>query len=60
MNKSNQESIVYSIDELADVLKISKSLAYQLARNRDFPKTKIGKRILIPAEELKKWLLRQV
>lgn len=58
--KSNQisESIVYSIEELSKILKISKSMAYQLARNDDFPKIKIGKRILIPAESLKRWLLR--
>lgn len=59
MEEKNQEPLVYSINELADVLCISKSLAYQIARNRDFPKIKIGKRILIPVEELKKWVSKQ-
>lgn len=59
-NKNNFEPTVYSIEELSRVLKISKSMAYQIARNEDFPKIKIGKRILIPTESLKQWLLKNV
>ena len=59
MNQQIDESMVYTIKELAKVLKISKSNAYQLARTPGFPKIKIGKRILVPKEELKKWLISQ-
>lgn len=53
-----KENLGYSIKELSEILKISKSNAYQLAKNEDFPKIKIGKRIFIPAENLKEWIRR--
>lgn len=56
MENSLKNTLVYTISELADVLKISKSTAYQLARAKDFPKMYIGKRILIPLEDLKIWI----
>ena len=55
--KNNLEPLVYTIDDLSNILKISKSMAYQVARNKDFPKIKLGKRILVPSERLKQWLL---
>lgn len=59
MDTNKKEPIVYSIGDLTEILKISRSMAYQIARNKDFPKVKIGKRILIPADGLKEWLLKQ-
>lgn len=56
MKNLENESLVYTINELAENLKISKSSAYQLARNKDFPTIRIGKRILIPVSKLKEWL----
>ena len=55
-----KEKLVYSVEELTNVLNISKSTAYQLVRSSNFPKIKIGKRILIPANKLKEWISEQV
>lgn len=56
METKKEETLVYTVKELARVLKISKSGAYQLVRCKNFPKIKINKRILIPVKELKIWL----
>lgn len=47
---------VITVDELSQVLKISKSKSYELVKRDNFPKLKLGKRILIPIEPLKDWL----
>ncbi len=57
--EENKETLVYTVDELAKVLKISKSNAYQLVRANDFPKIRLNKRILILASELKIWLQKK-
>ena len=57
--RDQEKAMVYTINDLTEKLKISKSMAYQIARNQDFPKVRIGKRILIPAEGLKEWLVKQ-
>lgn len=51
------EPIVYTIEELAAVLKIGKSKAYELSDLRDFPVKKIGRRKLVSRVGLEKWLL---
>ena len=38
MDTNKKEPIVYSIGDLTEILKISRSMAYQIARNKDFPK----------------------
>lgn len=45
-----------TVQELAQKLHISKSKAYQLVRGSDFPKIKIGKRLLIPTNALQTWI----
>jgi excisionase family DNA binding protein len=51
-----ENSIILNITELAKTLKISKTKAYELARRKEFPKVKLGKRILIPVDGLKCWI----
>lgn len=52
-NMKNSESIVYSVKEAAEVLGISSSLLYsELRKNPDFPRKKIGGRIMIPVKRL--------
>ena len=58
MKNDTIEPLVYSIEDLTKVLKISKGMAYQLARSENFPIIRIGKRILVPAEGLKEWVLQ--
>lgn len=45
-----------NVEELAQVLKISKTKAYELVKMEGFPAVKLGKRILVPTEALVHWL----
>ena len=49
--------LAISVDEMAQMLGISRPVAYNLIKKEGFPSIKIGqRRILIPVEALKKWL----
>ncbi len=50
------EKLAYSICEMAKVLSISKTTAYELSRRADFPKIKVGNRTLIPKKKLEEWV----
>ncbi|MDL2248671.1 helix-turn-helix domain-containing protein [Tyzzerella sp. OttesenSCG-928-J15] len=56
MNENNQNSKVYTVNEMAKVLKIGRSKAYELASVYGFPTKRVGKRILIPKDGLDEWL----
>jgi len=51
--------IVYTIPEVADYLKISKSKIYYLAKRGEIPSFRIGRNIRILESELVIWLQRQ-
>ena len=48
--------LVYSIQEVADLLGISKSYAYELARKGIFPVLELGTKRVIPKEKFNKWV----
>lgn len=50
------EKLVYTIQEVADLLGISKSYAYELARNGTIPVLELGKKRVIPKEKFNKWI----
>lgn len=50
------EKLVYSIQEAAELLSISKSYAYELVRNGTIPALKLGKRYVIPKEKFNMWV----
>ena len=41
---------------LAKVLGVSISSAYELMHEKDFPSVRIGKRFIVPREDLKVWI----
>lgn len=45
--------------EAAEVLRISKSKVYELARTESFPAIRIGKRVVIPRDKLIEWMNAQ-
>ena len=45
--------------EVAGVLRISKSKAYELARTESFPAIRIGNRVVIPRDKLIEWMNTQ-
>ena len=42
--------------QLSDLLGISDTSAYELVQEADFPSLRIGKRIVVPKEELRRWI----
>lgn len=53
------EQLTYNVSETADVLQVSRPTVYQLMKRADFPAFKVGKRTLVSAEGLRKWVLKQ-
>ncbi|MBR4626092.1 MAG: helix-turn-helix domain-containing protein [Ruminococcus sp.] len=49
-------SLCLTPKEAADQLHISRSKLYQLLRENAIPSIRVGRKILIPTEELKRWL----
>lgn len=47
-----------SIRELQEVLGVSRSTAYALAKRADFPAARIGKKLVVSEEALREWLAR--
>lgn len=50
------EKLVYSIQEAADLLGISRSYAYELVRNGTIPALELGRKRVIPKEKFVAWL----
>ena len=50
------EKLVYSISEAADILGISKSYAYELARKGVIPVLELGKKRVVPKEKFIMWI----
>ena len=48
--------LLLNVKQLAELLGVSDSSVYELMQKDDFPSLRIGKRIVIPKEELRKWI----
>ena len=60
-NSDNQKTeLVITIPEMGQRLKVTRDVAYRLARSEGFPVVHIGKRLIIPVKELEQWLSDQV
>lgn len=55
MNFENLSDVL-TVDETARYLRISRALAYAAARRGDIPVVRIGRRLLVPREQLLAWL----
>ncbi len=51
------DKLTYTVMEMAKHLNISRDAAYALIHRADFPSARIGRRVVIPARALEKWLL---
>lgn len=52
-----ENKMTVSVDEMAKMLGISRSVAYQLIKERDFPVVRVSeRRLIIPIKSLEKWL----
>ena len=52
--------LMLSVPEMGAALGISRAGAYELARSEGFPALRIGNRIVIPKDELRKWIKRNM
>lgn len=52
--------LMLSVPEMAAALGISRAGAYELVRSEGFPALRIGTRIVIPKDELRKWIKRNL
>ena len=58
--KSQSDSLMLCASEISALLCISRSSAYTLMRSKGFPTLYIGKRMLVPRNELEKWISNQI
>ncbi len=47
-----------TVKEVSEILRIGKTMTYELVNQPDFPKLRIGKKILIPEKEFQDFLKR--
>lgn len=45
-----------TVDQVAEVMGIGRVQAYNLVHTEDFPKIKVGRRIVVPRQAFIKWL----
>ena len=50
------EKLVYSIQEVAELLGISRSYAYELVRKGEIPVLRLGKKRVVPKEKFTRWV----
>jgi len=50
------EKLVYSVQEVAGLLGISKSYAYELVRNGTIPVLQLGRKRVVPKEKFYRWI----
>lgn len=48
--------LTLTVEEVGKVLGIGRPKAYELANREDFPKLRLGKRIIIPKNAFIKWM----
>jgi len=48
--------LTMTVEQAAEALGISRSLAYEAVRTEELPSVRVGRRILIPRAALEEWL----
>ena len=49
----------YTVMDIAGILRISRTKAYELVKQKSFPVVSIGRTLRIPAEMFEEWLKKQ-
>lgn len=55
----NKDVMLLTVDEMAELLRIGRSSAYELCRQKEFPVVRIGRNIRIPKRALLEWVENQ-
>jgi excisionase family DNA binding protein len=58
MKKEQKDPTVFTVDEVAKLLRIGRISAYQAIQRGDVPSIRIGRRILVPRLALEQMLAR--
>ena len=53
------EKLAYNAKETASALGISFPTFYELSNRTDFPCIRVGRRVLVPVDSLRKWLAKE-
>ena len=53
---ATNEKILLTIKDIQEVFQCGKNYAYSLTKLKGFPTIKIGKKIFVPKDRLKKWI----
>lgn len=53
------EKMLMTVDEMRKVTGFSRPMAYKMVNREDFPKVRVGRRIMIPVKQLEAWIERQ-
>ena len=53
---ATNEKILLIIKDIQEVFQCGKNYAYSLTKLKGFPTIKIGKKIFVPKDKLKKWI----
>ena len=53
---ATNEKILLTIKDVQEIFQCGKNYAYSLTKLKGFPTIKIGKKIFIPKDKLKKWI----
>lgn len=53
---ATNEKILLTIKDIQEVFQCGKNYAYSLTKLKGFPTIKIGKKIFVPKDKLKKWI----
>ena len=51
-----EDRTVVTVEDVARLLGISRSAAYEAAQRGEFPVRRVGRRLLVPVPALKRWL----
>lgn len=54
--RTKMDKVVYSAQDIADVMGYSLPKTYELMRAEDFPTCRIGKRMFVPISLFNRWL----
>jgi excisionase family DNA binding protein len=53
----SENKMTVTVEEMAEMIGISRSVAYQLVKEADFPVIRVSeRRLIIPIKSLEKWL----
>ena len=53
---ATNEKLLLTIKDIQEVFQCGKNYAYSLTKLKGFPTIKIGKKIFVPKDKLKKWI----